>query len=33
MKKVSTKVFFTVLWRGLCQALGWFFELFGAENG
>ena len=29
MKKVSARMFFTVLWRGLCQALGWFFGLFG----
>lgn len=28
MEKVSAKMFFTVLWRGLCQALGWFFRLF-----
>lgn len=28
MKKVSAKLFFTVLWRGLCQAVGWFFGLF-----
>ena len=32
MKKVSTKVFFTVMWRGLCQALGWFFGLFGYKR-
>lgn len=29
MKKVSVKVFFTVVWRGLCQAVGRFFGLFG----
>lgn len=34
MKKVSCKMFFTVLWRGICQALGWFFGLFGyKKNG
>ncbi len=32
MKKVSVKMFFTVLWRGLCQALGWFFGLFGYKR-
>lgn len=32
MKKVSAKIFFTVLWRGLCQALGWFFGLFGYKS-
>lgn len=29
MKKVSARMFFTVLWRGLNQAMGWFFGLFG----
>lgn len=32
MKKVSAKIFFTVLWRGLCQAFGWFFGLFGYKR-
>ena len=32
MKKVSAKVFFTVLWRGVCQVLGWFFGLFGYKR-
>lgn len=32
MEKVSTKDFFTVLWRGVCQATGWFFGLFGYER-
>ena len=32
MKKVSVKMFFTVLWRGLCQALRWFFGLFGYKR-
>ena len=25
-------MFFTVLWRGLCQAVGWFFGLFGYKR-
>ena len=29
MKKISAKMFFTVMWRGLCQAFGWFLGLFG----
>lgn len=32
MKRVSAKMFFTVLWRGTCQALGWFFGLFGYKR-
>ena len=32
MKKVSARMFFTVMWRGLCQALGWFFGLFGYKR-
>lgn len=32
MKKVSAKMFFTVLWRGVCQGLGWFFGLFGYKR-
>ena len=32
MKRVSAKEFFTVVWRGLCQALGWFFGLFGYKR-
>lgn len=32
MKKVSARMFFTVLWRGLYQALGWFFGLFGYKR-
>ena len=32
MKRVSARMFFTVLWRGLCQALGWFFGLFGYKR-
>jgi len=32
MKKISVRLFFTVLWTGLCQALGWFFGLFGYKR-
>ena len=32
MKKVSAKEFFTVLWSGICQALRWFFGLFGYKR-
>ena len=32
MEKVSAKEFFTVMWSGLCQALGWFFGLFGYKR-
>lgn len=32
MKKVSTKMFFTVMWRGLCQAWKWFLGLFGYKG-
>ena len=32
MKKISAKMFFTVMWRGQCQALGWFFGLFGYKR-
>jgi len=32
MEKVSGKEFFTVMWRGVCQALGWFFCLFGYKR-
>lgn len=32
MKKISVKMFFTVMWRGLCQALRWFFGLFGYKR-
>ena len=33
MKKVSAKVFFTVMWRGVCQAVAWFLGLFGYKKG
>ncbi|MCM1510981.1 MAG: WG repeat-containing protein [Clostridium sp.] len=32
MERVSCKVFFTVLWRGVCRVLGWFFGLFGYKR-
>lgn len=32
MKKVSAKLFFAVLWKGVCQVLGWFFGLFGYKT-
>lgn len=32
MKKVSAKLFFSVLWKGVCQALEWFFGLFGYKK-
>ena len=32
MEKVSAKMFFTVFWKGVCQALGWFFGLFGYKR-
>lgn len=32
MKKISVGLFFTVLWRGLCQAVEWFFGLFGRKK-
>ena len=32
MKQISANLFFTVLWRGVCQALGWFFGLFGYKR-
>ena len=33
MEKISAKTFFTVLWSGVCQAIGWFFGLFGYKRG
>lgn len=32
MKKVSVKLFFAVLWKGVCQAVAWFFGLFGYKK-
>lgn len=34
MKKVSAKMFFTVMWRGVWQVVSWFLGLFGfKKNG
>lgn len=32
MKKVTCKVFFTVMWRGVSQMVKWFFGLFGYKR-
>lgn len=32
MKKISARLFFTVLWSGVRQALGWFMGLFGYKR-
>ena len=32
MKKISASMFFTVLWRSLCQATRWSFGLFGYKR-
>ena len=32
MKKVTCKEFFTVMWSGIRQSLGWFFGLFGYKR-
>lgn len=32
MKKVSVSLFFSVLWKGVCQVLEWFFGLFGYKR-
>ena len=32
MKKISAKLFFAVLWKGLCQGFEWFFGLFGFKK-
>ena len=32
MERVTGKEFFTVMWRGVCQAFGWFFGLFGYKR-
>lgn len=32
MKRVSAKLFFHVIWRGICQSLSWFFGLFGYKH-
>lgn len=33
MKKVSAKLFFSVMWKGVCQSVSWFFGLFGYKRG
>ncbi len=33
MKKVSTKLFFSVMWKGVCQTVSWFLGLFGYKRG
>jgi len=32
MKRVSCKMFFSVVWKGICQAVKWFFGLFGYKR-
>ena len=32
MKRVSVSLFFAVMWKGICQVLGWFFGLFGYKR-
>lgn len=32
MKKISAELFFSVMWKGVCQALEWFFGLFGYKK-
>ena len=32
MEKVSVRMFFAVMWRGVCQALGWFLGWFGYKR-
>lgn len=32
MEKISAKMFFTIMWGGLCQAFGQFFGLFGYKR-
>ena len=32
MEKVSAKTFFAVLWKGVCQALGWLLGQFGYKR-
>ena len=32
MKKISAKMFFTIMWKSLYQALGWFCGLFGYKR-
>lgn len=32
MKRISLNLFCTVVWKGVCQALTWFFSLFGYKR-
>ena len=32
MKKVSANLVLAVMWKGICQLLGWFFGLFGYKR-
>lgn len=32
MKKVSAKLFFTVIWKGICQTIEWILGLFGYKR-
>ena len=32
MKRVSAKLFFSVMWKGVCQSMEWFFGLFGYKK-
>ena len=32
MKKISAKLFFSVLWKGICQAIEWLLGLFGYKR-
>lgn len=32
MKKVSAKLFFSVMWKGVCQVMEWLFGLFGYKK-
>ena len=32
MEKVTSKEFFTVMWRGVCQVTSWFFGKFGFKK-
>ena len=32
MKMISVKEYFTVMWNGFCQAIGWVLKLFGYKG-
>ncbi|MBQ0057227.1 MAG: WG repeat-containing protein [Bacteroidales bacterium] len=32
MKNITSKLFFTVIWKGICQVMNWFFGLFGYNH-